>query len=79
MMSLLLLGYVPLLDPIPEGATPPWWLVMILLTVLISMAYKAIKLPKLADLPRQTLVMSVQIIAFMVVAAALIWLLTEVA
>lgn len=75
----LLLAYTPFLDPLPLSMVPPWWAVLIVLVVLISVAYKTIKLPHLRDVPWQTLMMSVQILAFMVLASALIWLLTEIA
>jgi len=72
-----MLGYTPFLDPSP--IVPFWWLVMLVLVVLVSLAYKTIKLPNLSNLPRQTVYMSLQILAFMVLAALAIALMTELA
>ena len=52
-------------------------LLMLPLVIAISVAYKAIKLEDLADLPREATFLAVQIIAFMAMAAASLWLLTE--
>ena len=50
---------------------------MMPLAIAISVAYKAIKLDDLAHLPREATFLAVQIIAFMAMAAASLWLLTE--
>lgn len=70
-----LLAYIPLLDPLPLDG---WWLVLMLpLTLAISVVYKTIKLDDLDQLPRQAVVLWGQIVAFMILAAAGLWLLTE--
>lgn len=75
-MMISLLAWRPFLDPLPLDT---WWLVMLLpLIVVVSIVYKTIKLADLKELPRQSLHLSLQIIIFMVLAAAALWLLTEV-
>jgi len=70
------LAYIPFLDPLPLDA---WWLLLMLpLTLAISVVYKTIKLDDLDRLPRQALILWGQIVVFMVLAAAGLWLLTEV-
>lgn len=69
----LTLGYRPLLDPIPVD---DYWLVLLAPLVLaISVVYKAIKLDDLAQLPRQAIHLAGQIVAFMIMAAAALWLM----
>lgn len=73
--DLLALAYVPLRDPIPIGE---YWLLLLLpLVIVISIVYKTIKLYDLSRLPRETAVLAAQIVAFMILAAAGLWLLTE--
>lgn len=71
-----LLAYVPFRDPVPIDQ---YWLLLLLpLVVAIALVYKAIKVTDLSRLPREAAVLSAQIVAFMVLAAAGLWLLTEV-
>lgn len=70
-----ILGYVPFLDPLPID---PYWLVlMIPLVVIVSVVYKTLRLEDLSKLPKAAGMMSLQIVAFMIVAAAAVWLLVE--
>lgn len=70
-----LLAYVPLRDPIPVGE---YWLVLLLpLVIAIAVVYKTIKVYDLSRLPREAAVLSAQIVGFMILAAAGLWLLTE--
>ena len=69
------LAYVPLRDPIPVGDY--WLLLLVPLVIAISVVYKTIKLRDLSRLPREAAILSGQIVAFMVLAAAGLWLLTE--
>lgn len=71
----LLLAYRPFLEPIPVDRYWPW----LLLPPVIAVAavYKAIKLQDLSSLGREVLKMSAQIVAFVVLAAAFLWALTE--
>ena len=67
------LGYRPLLDPIPAD---DYWLVLLLpLVFAISLVYKAIKLDDLTHLPRQSIYLAGQIVAFMFLAATALWLM----
>ena len=68
-------AYRPFLEPLRLDS---YWLLLLLpLVIAISVAYKAIKLDDLANLPREAVFLSVQIIAFMIMAATSLWLLTE--
>ena len=71
----LWLAYIPFLDPLPID--PFWLLLMIPLVVLVSAIYKTIRVDDLATLPREAMWMSIQIIAFMIVAAMVVWAMTE--
>ena len=74
-MHALLLGWRPFIDPIHLEAY--WMVLMVPLVVVIAVVYKTIKLQDLSQLPRQSVRLSVQIIVFFVLAAAALWLLTE--
>jgi hypothetical protein len=68
------LAYVPLIDPLPYE---PYWLVLLLPLVLaIALVYKTIKAPSLAKLPQQALRLAGEILVFMVLISAGLWLLT---
>lgn len=71
----LLLAYRPFLEPIPLDRYWAWLLVLPVLAV--ATVYKAIKLPDLSPLGREVLKMSAQVVAFVVLAAAFLWALTE--
>jgi len=67
---------VPFLAPLPLDR---YWLLLLLpLVVAIAIVYKTIKLEDLSQLPRQAAFLTGQIVAFMVLAAAALWLVTEV-
>ena len=62
------LGWRPFLDPIPlPGGT--WWLTLIPLALLISVVYKAVRVPDMRRYLAHVLVMTVQIVVAMVVLA----------
>ena len=71
------LGYVPFRDP--WAVDGQWLLLLLPLIVGISVVYKTIKLADLHRLPREATVMSLQLVAFMILVAAALWLLTELA
>jgi len=75
MIELSLLAYRPFLDPLPVDRF--WLLLLVPLVILVAVVYKAIRLPDLAHLPRQSASLAAQILIFMVLAAAALWLLTE--
>jgi len=70
------LAYVPFRDPLPLDTY--WLLLLPPLVLAIALVYKTIKLDDLSLLPRQALFLSGQILAFMTLAAAAIWLITEI-
>jgi len=60
---------------VPLGGT---WLWMILpLSAAIAVVYKTLKLRDLRRLPREAAAMTAQIVLFMTLAAAALWVLTE--
>ena len=70
------LAYRPMLDPLQLDSLG---MVMFLpLIIVIAIVYKTIKLDDLAKLPRQAAILATQITAFMVLAAAAIWLMVEI-
>lgn len=71
------LVYRPFLDPLPIA--PYWLMLMPPMAIAVAVVYKTVRVHNLADLPRQATVLSLQIIVFMVLAAAALWLLTELA
>jgi hypothetical protein len=73
--SASLAGYRPFLDPLPLDTY--WLLLLPPLVLAIAVIYKTIKLDDLAQLPRQALFLAGQIVAFMALAAAALWLITE--
>ena len=72
---LSLFAIQPFHQPLPLD---DYWIVLLLPMVLaISAVYKAIKTEDLSQLPRQAVSLAFQIIAFMILAAAMLWLVTE--
>lgn len=66
-------GYRPFLDPVPID---DFWLILLVpLVIAVAVVYKAIKLDDLSELPRQATHLAGQIMVFMVLAAAALWLL----
>lgn len=71
-----LLGYTPFLDPLQLN---DYWLALLpLLVVIIATVYKAIKIEDLSKLPMQVALLSAQIIVFMVLTGAALWVLSEI-
>lgn len=69
------LAYRPFLDPVPVDG---YWVLMLLpMVIAIAVVYKTIKTDRLDKIPREAAVLAAQIVAFMVMAAAALWLLTE--
>ncbi len=70
-----LLAYRPFLEPLPVD---DYWLwLLIPLVVVICLIYKTVKNDDLRKLPRQTLNLSAQVLIFMALAAAGLWLATQ--
>lgn len=69
------LGFRPFLDPVPIDG---YWMLMLLpMVAAIAVVYKTIKTDRLEKIPREASVLAAQIVAFMVMAAAALWMLTE--
>ncbi len=75
MTILITMAWRPLLDPVHIEAY--WMVLMLPLVVAVSVVYKTIKLPDLTHLPIQVTRLSLQILVFFILAAAALWLLTE--
>ena len=73
--SPVVLAFRPFMEPLPIDRY--WMLLLVPLVIGVSVTYKAIKVDRLEKLPRESAVLVLQIIAFMVMAAAGLWLLTE--
>ena len=74
-MWMTLLAWRPFLDPIHlEGY---WMWLIVPLVLAITIVYKTIKLDDLSRLPREVAKLTAQILAFMFLAAVLLWLVVE--
>jgi hypothetical protein len=60
----MFLAYRPFLDPL--DVHNHWYLLIIPMALFLSLAYKAVRLPDLRDLPRQTLIMTLQVVFGMI-------------
>jgi len=70
------MAWRPFLEPMPVDDL---WLVLIVPLVLaIAVVYKVIRLRDLRGLPIQTVVLAAQIVVFMILAALILWVITEV-
>ncbi|MFG0282883.1 MAG: hypothetical protein ACF8R7_00535 [Phycisphaerales bacterium JB039] len=68
MSPLWILAWRPFLDPLPLEGT--WFLLLAPLALLISMGYKAVRVPNMERYWRDVLVMTMQVIIFMI----LLWI-----
>lgn len=73
---LYFLAYRPFIDPLPIGNSGGWVWLFVPLVILVAVAYKTIKLRDLRELPRQSAVLTLQIVVFMGLAATALWVLT---
>lgn len=69
------LAWRPFLDPLPLELY--WLWLAIPLVALISIAYKAIRLDDLRQLPKHVVRMTAEILLLLTVAAVALWLVTE--
>ena len=69
------LAWVPFLTPLPLEDV--WLLLVAPLALAVAVVYKTIKLQDLSQLPRQAAMLAGQIVVFMIAAAAVLWLVTE--
>jgi len=65
------LGYRPFLDPAPVDAYWFWWLVPLIL--IVPVVYRTIKTDNLSHMPRRAMYLAMQISAFMIIAAVVLW------
>ncbi len=73
LLNLTALAWVPFVQPLPLHEL---WLVLLLpLAFGVALVYKTLKLPDLDDLLVQTLRTASMIILFMIIAAAVLWIL----
>jgi hypothetical protein len=72
---LTLLAYTPFIDPIK--ADKWWYLLLIPMSLGIAIAYKGVRTADLKDLPRQVLIMTVQIVVTMIALGAASYVFVE--
>ncbi len=71
----MLLGYTPFIDPIDVHAW--WYLLIVPVSVLIAIAYKAVRVHDLRDFPKEVVVMSIQIVVVMALLGVASFLFVE--
>jgi hypothetical protein len=72
----LLVAYRPFLDPIPM-ADGVWWLTIVPMALLISVAYKAVRKPTMERFWRSAFSMATQIVVFVALAGLGVHALVE--
>lgn len=75
LFSPLTLAFRPFFDPLPIDGY--WMLLLIPMVICIAVVYKTIKTDRLHKIPREASILAAQIVAFMVLAALALWMLTE--
>lgn len=69
-----MLAWTPFLQPAP-GVDRWWWLLIVPLALGMSIAYKAIRVEHLRDLPRAAIVMAIQVICGLAALAIALFIL----
>jgi hypothetical protein len=69
------LAYTPFIDPIDVHAW--WYLLIVPVSVLIAIAYKAVRVHDLRDFPKEVVVMSIQIVVVMALLGVASFLFVE--
>jgi uncharacterized membrane protein YedE/YeeE len=69
-----LLAWTPFLQPAP-GADRWWWILIVPLALGMSIAYKAIRVKDLRELPRAAIVMTAQIVGGLAALALVLFIL----
>jgi hypothetical protein len=64
----LILAWRPFLDPLELHQY--WWAFLLPLALGVSFTYKAVRVANLSDLPRQTFIMTAQVILGMILLGA---------
>ena len=72
-----LLAWRPILDPLPIDHL--WYLLLIPISIGIALAYKSVRVPNLAEYPKQVAVMAIQTMLAMIGLAVGAYLVIEVA
>lgn len=75
LLSLVTLAWRPFLEPLPLHEH--WMWLLLPLTLIISLVYKTLKTEDLSKLAWQTLRLTITILVFMVIAAVVLWAITE--
>lgn len=70
-------AYRPFLDPLDLHEA--WWLTLLPLALGISLSYKAVRVGSLRELPKQVVVMTVQVVVGMALLAAATYAIVELA
>lgn len=70
-----LLAWRPFLDPL--DLHQHWYLLIFPMAVLLSLSYKAVRVERLRDLPKQTLAMAAQIVLAMIALGFAAWMLVQ--
>jgi hypothetical protein len=70
-----MLAYTPFIDPINVHTW--WYLLIIPVSILISIAYKAVRVHDLRDFPKEVVVMSIQIVVVMALLGVASFLFVE--
>jgi hypothetical protein len=70
-----LLAYTPFIDPI--NAHKWWYLLLIPVALLVSIAYKAVRVESMKDYPKEVAVMTVQIVVVMMLLGVASFLFVE--
>ena len=70
-----LIAYTPFIDPI--NAHNWWYLLLIPVALLISIAYKAVRVESMKDYPKEVAVMTVQIVVVMMLLGVASFLFVE--
>lgn len=71
----MLMAFQLFLEPLPLSGY--WLYMMVPLVVVIAVVYKTIKINDLSKLPQQAASLTLQILFYMVLGQATLWLLTE--
>ncbi len=69
-----MIAFVPFVDPL-YGGWDWWYLMLVPLTLLIALVYKAMRCEDLTEVPRQTLVASGKLLGAFLGCAAVLWIL----
>ena len=77
MTAMFALAYTPFMHPLPLDRY--WLLLLVPMVIAIALVYKAIKVDDLSRLARESILLSAQILGFMALCAAGLWLITELA